>query len=105
MPMIVEKDGRRAHGFKCCKEWCNGRVQRFLDTKDAGSTGNLHKHVRSCWGEEILNTADTAKDAGEVWGKIIPKFLRDGLITATFQQKAKGRITYSHRPHTRNETK
>ncbi|KIM50538.1 hypothetical protein SCLCIDRAFT_145217 [Scleroderma citrinum Foug A] len=67
--------------------------------KDAGSTGNLCKHVRLCWGEEILNTADTMRDAGKVQGKIIPKFLRDGSITATFQWKAKGKITYSHCLH------
>ncbi|KAG1767713.1 hypothetical protein EV702DRAFT_1203582 [Suillus placidus] len=33
---------------------------------DARSTGNMHKHVKSCWGEDTLNAADDAKDANEV---------------------------------------
>ena len=105
MPMIVEKGGHWAHEFKCCKERCNGLVRHFLDTKDAGLTGNLRKHVKSCWGQEVLNSADTVKNADEVQGKIIPTFLQDGSITAMFQRKEKGKITYSHCPHTCSETK
>ena len=105
MPVIVEKGGCRAHEFKCCKVQCNRLVWCFLDTKDAGSTGKLYKHIRLCWGEEVLNAADTVKSAEEVQGKIIPTFLRDGSITTMFQLKAKGKVTYSHCPHTHSETK
>ena len=30
--------------------------------------------------------------------------LRDGSITAVFERTGKGKVTYSHRPHTENET-
>ncbi len=31
--------------------------------------------------------------------------LHDGSITAVFEQMGKGKVTYSHRPHTENETR
>ena len=27
----------------------------FLDKIDRGSTDNMHKHIKACWGEDILN--------------------------------------------------
>ena len=30
--------------------------------------------------------------------------LRDGSITAVFERTGNGKVTYSHRPHTENET-
>ena len=105
LQQIVEKEGWRAHEFKCCKGQCNATVRWFLDTKDAGSTGNLCKHIKKCWGNEVMSTADMAKDADEVQSTIVPKFLKDESITAIFERKAKGRVTYSHHPYTRSETK
>ena len=37
-------------------------MQRFLDTADKGSTGNMWKHTKHCWGEEIVKKADEMKD-------------------------------------------
>ncbi|TFY61175.1 hypothetical protein EVG20_g7153 [Dentipellis fragilis] len=37
--------------------------------------------------------------------KIVKPFLRDGSITAAFERSKKGKVTYSHRQHTKAETK
>ncbi|KAG1852959.1 hypothetical protein C8R48DRAFT_749732 [Suillus tomentosus] len=84
-PHIIEHDGCRAHQFK--------------------STGNMRKHVKLCWGDEVLQSADQAKDAQEVRTKIVGSILRSGSITTSFERKGKGKVTYSHRQHTRTETK
>ncbi|RPD52240.1 hypothetical protein L226DRAFT_438013, partial [Lentinus tigrinus ALCF2SS1-7] len=74
------------------------------DTKDAQSTGNLRKHARRCWGDDTIERADEADDADEVRLTIVKGLLRDGSITAHFARK-KGVVTYSHRPHTKAETR
>ncbi|KAN0085982.1 hypothetical protein V8E55_007116, partial [Tylopilus felleus] len=105
MPRIVEIEGRRTHEFKCMACGCKATIRRFLDTKDARSTGNMRKHVRVCWGQEILDAADKAKDVSDVHGKIISTYLRNGSITTAFERKGKGKVTYSHRQHTQHETR
>lgn len=74
------------------------------DTKDAGLTRNLWKHVQTCWGIGVVNAADTAADANEVLQKIIPNVLKDRLITMSFKLK-KGKTTYFHHMHTPGQTK
>jgi hypothetical protein len=37
-----------------------------LDTGDAKSTGNLRKHAKKYWGDEVVTSADKAKTAEEV---------------------------------------
>ena len=105
MPVIETINSRRAHAFKCMAKGCKVRIRRFLDKKDARSTGNLRKHVKSCWGDEVLQAADEAKNANEVRMNIVASVLRNGSITASFERKGKGQVTYSHRQHTRTETK
>lgn len=105
MPTIVDVNGRCTHVFKCSAKGCKVNVHRFLDKKDTRSTGNMRKHVRICWGEEVLQAADEAMDATEVRTKIVASVLRDGSITASFERKGRGKVTYSHRQHTRTETK
>ena len=104
-PQISIVDGRCVHGFKCSAWGCKVTVRRFLDTKDARSTGNMRKHVKSCWGAEALAIADEAKDAYEVRTTMISRYLRNGSITAAFQRKGNGKITYSNQQHTRQETR
>ena len=29
-------------------------VHEYLDTGNAKSTGNLHKHAKICWGEQVV---------------------------------------------------
>ncbi|KAF9220143.1 hypothetical protein BS17DRAFT_797825 [Gyrodon lividus] len=66
---------------------CKHKVHQFLDTGDKGLTGNMRKHVRSCWGEDVLKTMSVAKD----------------LKTA--HNGGKGKVSYPHRQHTHAETK
>ncbi|KAI6001417.1 hypothetical protein EDD15DRAFT_2158970 [Pisolithus albus] len=103
MPVIKEIDGHRVHEFKCSARGCKVKIRRYLDTKDARSTSNMRKHVKSCWGGDVLSVADNAKDANEVRMKIVGSILRNGSITAIFERKGKGKVTYSHRQHTQSE--
>ncbi|KAG1723998.1 hypothetical protein EDD22DRAFT_982907 [Suillus occidentalis] len=84
------------------KEWVSP-VYAFFDptpciTEDVRSTGNMRKHVKSCWGEDALNAADDAKGADDV-------ILKNGSITASFERKGKGKVTYLHCQHTHGETR
>jgi hypothetical protein len=100
VPEIGYEDGRRFHTFRCAARGCQKVVRRFLDKGDRKSTGNLLKHARSCWGVETVNNAMslTANEVREGMAKVV-----DGSITAHFERKGKGKITYSHRPHTKAE--
>lgn len=80
------------------------RVRRYLDTGDSKSTSSLRRHATKCWGAEIVSQADKANDLGVAREAIRGVELRDGSITAAFERTGKGRITYSHRPHTNAET-
>ncbi|KAG1728881.1 hypothetical protein EDD22DRAFT_982682 [Suillus occidentalis] len=91
IPKISEQNGRRVHEFRCQGKGCKATVRRYLNKGDARSTGNLRKHVRSCWGEDILKAADEVKDADEVRKNIVGS--------------GKGKITYSHHQHTCTETR
>jgi len=105
-------DGRRVHEFKCSATNCKGRgknpriVRRYLDTTDRNSTGNLRKHARQCWGEEILLGADTCGDIESTReGLAKAKKLKDGSITTAFERKGKGKVTFSHRQHDKTQTR
>ncbi|KAF9227251.1 hypothetical protein BS17DRAFT_694894, partial [Gyrodon lividus] len=105
IPAIEEADRRRSHIFKCCTRGCKVTICRYLDTTDARSTGNMWKHARKCWGEDSLKATDAAKNATEVHEKIVGSILHTGSITQAFKMQGKGNATYSHRQHTRAETK
>ena len=81
-------------------------VNWFLDTKDAKSTGNLLKHARLCWGRETVDAANVTKLEG-AREAIEKSQLKDGLLTAVFEclKNGKGKVTYSHRQHTKTEAK
>ena len=104
-PRIVQVNGRRAHDFVCGAQGCSGTVCHYLDKQDARLTGNLRKHAKGCWGTEAVSTADNAKNATEVCDAIENNSLKDGSITAAFNQNGKGTVTYSHRAHTCEETR
>ena len=106
VPEIEYVDERRSHVFKCSARKCGARIRRFLDSKDRSSTGNLRRHARSCWGDEAVDTACTAANIEEAREKVVGALLRDGSITAAFERKkGDSKVTYSHRPHTRAETR
>ena len=93
---------RRYHTFACKK--CGHKIDRYLDTQDRKSTGNMHKHANKCFGEDVakqLLGAKTVKDAQHA----VKSYLEDGKITVFFERKEKGKVTYSHRAHTAVETR
>lgn len=100
---IKYKGDQRQHFFKCLKRRCLVHVNQFLDTKDTSSTSNLHRHVLDCWGPEVLKAVKEVGVRDEVCEKIVKLLLTLGTITAHFECK-KGKITYSHWPHTHVET-
>ena len=106
---INEVDGRRVHDFTCNAVNCKGkgldgrRVRRYLDTGDSKSTSSLRRHAIKCWGPEIVSQADKANDLGIARDTVKDAELKDGSITAVFERTGKGKISYSHRPHTNVE--
>ena len=105
-------DGQHVHEFRCTASNCKGCgrdpriVRHYLDTTDRNSTGNLSKHARLCWGDEILHGADAcgnldlARD-----GLDNAKRQIDGSITTAFERIGKGKITYSHCQHDKTQTR
>ncbi|TFY78228.1 hypothetical protein EWM64_g5785 [Hericium alpestre] len=90
VPSITYVKDRKCHEFKCSAKGCKQIVHRYLDTGDAQSTGNMHKH------------AVDVKTARE---KVVKGYLKSGKITASFERKNKGTVTYSHVQHTKMETR
>ena len=56
-----------------------------MDTGDDKSTGNLRKHAKKCWGDEVVTSADKAKTAKEVHDTTVKELLDPQSITATFK--------------------
>ena len=109
-PLIEVINGRRVHVFECNAKCCvgkgNGRmVRRYLDTSDAKSTGNLRKHAKGCWGDEVVAAADATKNVQAARDALEKVKSVDGSITAAFQRIAKDKITYSHRQLTAIEAR
>lgn len=70
----------------------------------AVSTSNLCKHAISCWGEAsvtAITTLSGIKDAQES----VTSIKESGSVTAAFKKKGKGKVSFSHRQHTKTETK
>ena len=102
VPDIVYVNGCQAHMFKCLGKGCTQTIRRFLDTGDKKSTSNLHRHVKSCWGEDSFNAINEAK--GIVAARdAVKSYVKNGSITNAFTRKRKGKVTYSTRPHTKEE--
>lgn len=104
-PAIEYHDQRRCHVFKCAAHGCNHKVRRYLDKKDAKSTSNMRKHVKSCWGDAALQAAVDCGNTKAARDGPIKSLLETGSIKASFDRKGKGKITYSHRQHTRAESR
>ncbi len=107
-PLIEHVKGQCCHAFQCLTKHCKQKsrsVWRYLDTSDAKSTSNLRKHTKKCWGNEIVATADKAKTTKEVWDTTVKGYLDPQSITAAFEWKGKGKVTYSYRQHTKTEAK
>jgi hypothetical protein len=105
VPTIDYDKGRRFHEFACAAKGCQKRIRRYLDKADAKSTSNLRKHAKQCWGIETVETADKMKNASEARQSGITSGHPNGSITALFERVGKGKVTFSHRQHTKTETK
>ncbi|KAG1735876.1 uncharacterized protein EDB91DRAFT_1238132 [Suillus paluster] len=104
IPTIEYHDQRRCHVFKCAAHGCNHRVRRYLDKKDVKSTGNMRKHVKSCWGQPALQAAMDCGNTTAARDGPIKSLLETGSIKTSFDHKGKGKVTYSHHQHTHTET-
>ena len=82
-------------------------MRRFLDTADKGSTSNMRKHAKHCWGEDVIKKADEPKE--ELTLDNIRESLaeakktQDGSIVVFFDRKVKGKVKYMLRQHTYKE--
>jgi hypothetical protein len=107
-PLIEYVEGRCCHAFQCLAKHCKHKsqgVRRYLDTGDARSTGNLRKHAKKCWGNDVVASANKVKTAKEVQDTTTKGSLDPQSITAVFRRNGKGKVTYSHQQHTKTESK
>jgi hypothetical protein len=63
------------------------------------------KHAKNCWGEEAWLMANQCRNAAEARSMVTEPIATSGSITATFQRTGKGKVTFSHRMHTKTEIK
>lgn len=107
---ITYISSRRAHEFTCAAKRClskgkTGRVvRRYLDTGDKTSTSGLRGHAEVCWGVETVTNAK-GKEIDDVRQVLKGAKMHNGSITALFERVGKGQVLYSHRPHTKVETR
>ncbi|PPQ84551.1 hypothetical protein CVT26_002898 [Gymnopilus dilepis] len=107
-PAIAYVEGRKVHVFECGASHCKCKthaMQRYIDTGDVSSTSNLCWHATQCWGEEaIAAVQETCNLQGsqEVLSGIKEV---NGSITAALERVGKEKVTYSHRQHTKAESR
>ena len=63
----------------------------------------MWKHVKLCWGEDVLSTAQEVANL-DVTHKVIKGYAVNGSIAVAFKHKNKGKVTYLHRQHTKVKT-
>jgi hypothetical protein len=83
-------------------------VRLYLDKGDRNSTSNMHKHTKNCWGEKNVSRALETKGAlsvEDVRKNLSSAKVVEGSITASFERKGKGAVTFSTRQHTYMETR
>ena len=102
--IVEDNEGHRAHVFRCVNRGCKHQVKRWLHRGDQYSTGNLRKHVKSCFGEEALQRATDSGSVGKA-REGVKTYLRSGDLTTSFKRCGKGSVTYSVRQHTATETR
>ena len=102
------------HEFICVAPHCNRKWTRpwmvwwYLDKVDRGSTSNMHKHAKTCWGMEIVSKVLETKNEltiNEVCKSLSKANLQDGTITTLFERKGKGNVSFSMKQHTYMETR
>lgn len=102
---ISYENGRRCIEFMCSSTTCPKNllgIRRFCDTLDRNSTGNMKRHAEVCFGKELVNSSLNS-DIETVRKALLKK--KDGSITAMFQAKGKGVVTYSNMAMTKAESR
>jgi hypothetical protein len=79
-------------------------INRFSDTFDKGSTGNLGRHAESCWGELAVQRARELSKLDDVMEEVIKPLQRYGTLPAAFDAQGK-KERYSVLGHTPAETR
>lgn len=62
-------------------------------------------HAINCWGRENVENSENASNIETAREALKGAELRDGSITAVFERTGKGKVSYSHRNHTKAETR
>ena len=101
-PTIEYIGGRHTHVFHCAANGCQKGVRCFLDKGNRRSTGNMCKHMKACWGEDVLQQVLQIKDH-HMAHKAVKNYKKNGTITTAFEWKGKGKVKYSHLPLTKME--
>ncbi|KAJ3965122.1 hypothetical protein EV361DRAFT_763883, partial [Lentinula raphanica] len=65
--------------FRCSH--CGTKIRQGINTSDKGSTGNVSRHARKCWGDEAFNAA---KDSS---------LEKARAAVRTFGKKSQGKLT------------
>ncbi|KAI5985324.1 hypothetical protein EDC04DRAFT_2590308 [Pisolithus marmoratus] len=104
VPAIAYVNGRCCHVFKCLGKSCKHSMCQFLGKADKGLTGNMRRHIWSCWGQDILD-ATGSEATLEASCTLIQRFAANGSIAHSFKQKGKGKPAYSNWQHTKAETR
>jgi hypothetical protein len=65
----------------------------------------MRKHAKKCWSTEVVLSADNAKNASEVRLTTVKGFSDPQSITAAFERTGKGKVKFSHRQHTKTESR
>ena len=88
------KRGEHHHAFTCAAEPCQGNhiICRNLTTKNKSSTHNMISHVKTCWGDKVVNSAMTVGSATAASDILKVKGLKDGSITMAFERAGNVRL-------------
>jgi len=65
----------------------------------------MRKHAKVCWGDETVAAADATRDLDGARKVLVESKLKDGSITAEFERIGWDKVTYSHRQHTKMESR
>ena len=85
VPDIKYVEGCHMHVFECVAKSCTYKCRHFLDGPDHSSTGNLIKHVKSCWGEAAYEAAMACKHAKDAHESVVKLLTKTGTITAALE--------------------
>jgi hypothetical protein len=101
-PNPVATHGRPGLVFECAKEGCTKIINRFDDTGDKRSTGNLGRHASDCWGHLAVERAKQLGKADDARELVVKPLIKYGTLTAAFEAQG-DKQRYSALPHTHAE--